>query len=64
MHDDYLVFSNIDDDWLDGLLSHVFSYGYLPHTVCVWCACLFFFIYGVFDMVKERSCSHLLVGST
>ena len=34
------VFSVIDDGWLDGL-SYVFSYGYLPHIACVWCACMF-----------------------
>ena len=34
------VFSFIDDGQLDGL-SYVFSYGYLPHIACVWCACMF-----------------------
>ena len=35
-----IVFSVIDDDQLDGL-SYVFSYGYLSHTTCVWCVCIF-----------------------
>ena len=61
MYDDYSVILVIDDDLLDELLSYVFSYGYLPHTTCLWCAYFFFFMYGISDVVKEGSRSHLLV---
>ena len=56
------VFLVIDDDQLDGL-SYTFSYGYLPHTACVWCVCVYvLFMYDISDVVKEGSCSHFLVG--
>ena len=35
------VFSDIDDDWLDDLLSRVFLMDTYPILACVWCACLF-----------------------
>ena len=57
MHDDYTVFSVIDDDYHMCFLMDTY-----PILACVWCTCLFFFMYGVFDVVKEGSRSHLLVG--
>ena len=40
---------------------HVFSYGYLPHTCMCIVRMFVFFMYGVSDVVKEGSRSHLLV---
>ena len=59
MHDDYSVISVIDDDELDGLLC-VFLWILTPYCMCMVCM-FFFFMYGIFVVVKEGIHSQLLV---
>ena len=60
MYDDYSVISVIEDDELDGLLC-VFLWILTPYCMCMVCMVVFF-MYGISDVVKEGSHSHLLVG--
>ena len=59
MHDDYSVILVIDDDDLDGLLC-VFLWILTPYYMCMVCVFVFFMC-GISNVVKEGSCSHLLV---
>ena len=59
MYDDYFVISVIDGDSFTVYYHMCSLMDTYPILACVWCVC--FLLYVISDVVKEGSCSHLLV---